>query len=127
MKLLNLIRSNEAISTYNRKYKYTIFEPKELVCLSCNWTKFSRSSSASCCFWLALTFYRIQPICFCMENRTELVQPVSAAHTFDPAIYLSYLHVIFPALAEFIFRTFGCPLVMNICFYCLLSLHFVIF
>jgi len=53
------------------------------------------------------------------------MQPVSAAHTFDPVTFLSYLHVIFPTLAAFRFRTFRCLLNMNVCFYCLLSLHFV--
>lgn len=52
-------------------------------------------------------------------------EPVSAAHTFDPVIFLSCLHVIFPALAAFLFRKFRCLLIMNICLYCLLSLHFV--
>jgi len=54
------------------------------------------------------------------------MQPVSATHTFDPVIFLSYLHVIFPAPAAFRFRTFRYLLIMNICFYCLPSLHFVI-
>jgi hypothetical protein len=53
------------------------------------------------------------------------MQPVSAAHTFDPVIFRSCLHVIFPALAAFIFRIFMYLLITNIRFYRFLSLHFV--
>ena len=52
------------------------------------------------------------------------MQPVSAAHSSDPAIFLSCLHVVFPALKPFLFTIFSCPFIMNICFYWLFSAFF---
>ena len=70
-----------------------------------------------------MTFYRFRRTCLRMGNR--IVQPVSAAHTFIPLTFLRCLHIVFPGLTAFIFRIFSCFLIMNVCFYLLLSLHFL--
>jgi hypothetical protein len=44
------------------------------------------------------------------------VQPVSATHTFEPAIFLSYLHAFFPGIRAFHARIFKCLSVINIFF-----------
>jgi len=41
------------------------------------------------------------------------VQPISAAHTFDPVVFLSCLRLVFPTLKAF---RFSCFLIVNICF-----------
>jgi hypothetical protein len=116
-KPLNFIQSNEAITL---EYE---------ICLIHNiwtewtqeskfqWTKVSRASCASC-FSLAVTFYRSRRICVCMENRPRAA--VSAAHTFNPVIFLSCLRLVFPTLKAF---CLSCFLIVNICFYWLILLH----
>jgi len=47
---------------------------------------------------------------------TEIMQPVFAAHSLGPVTFLSFLHVVFPALTAFRFRIFICLFIMNICF-----------
>jgi hypothetical protein len=94
------------------------------------WTKFSRSSSAS--YWflslflslsLSLTFYCSRRIRDCKEK--DFVQPVSAANIFNPFIFFSWLHVDFPVLINVSFQN----LEMSLDYECLLlrflSLHFL--
>jgi hypothetical protein len=61
-------------------------------------TKFSRSSSASCCSSVAVTFYHSRRFCVCLGNSPR------AAHTIHPVTFLSCLRVVFPAFTEFLFQ-----------------------
>jgi len=50
---------------------------------------------------------------FVVVWRPNLVQPVSAAHTFDTPINLRCLHVVFPALTACRFGIFSSLLIEN--------------
>ena len=45
--------------------------------------------------------------------RTDLVKSVSATLTFDPLIFLSCMHIVFPTPTAYLFRIFSRYLNMN--------------
>lgn len=70
--------------------------------ISCILLSFSRSNFLS-------LFIAVDT--FVLVWRTDLVQPVSADHVFDPAIFLSCVQGVSPAITALLFRIFSCCLI----------------
>jgi hypothetical protein len=99
-------------------HKYKILEISELRILSCNERNFLDPL-------LHLTVFLSQELSsavyvFIFLWRTEIVQPVSAAHTYHPVTFLRCLQVVFPELTTYVLKMFGFLLIMNTSFIYLL-------
>jgi len=121
--LLNFIQSNDAISTLKSKinHKHKVLAPSEVKCPSCNERNFADPL-------LHLNVFLLQELSFaayvfvCLW-RTEIVQPVSAAHTFDPVVFLICLPAVFPQLTNYRLRILRFLVILNtsfIDFFCIL-------
>jgi hypothetical protein len=87
MKLLNFNQSEEAISTLKQKihHEYTIFHTDEVKSLNC-----SERNILHRLLHMADFLSQQLSTAFVFVWRREIVQAVSATHTFDPVIFHSF-------------------------------------
>lgn len=92
-------------------HKYNILEISELRILCCNERNFLDPLLHLAVFMSQELSSAVQVFIFLW--RTEIVQPVYAAHTYHPVTFLRCLQVVFPELTTYVLKMFGFLLIMN--------------
>ena len=122
-KLLTVIQSNETISKLQYKIEVHNIWTKWTNGSKLHWTKFLYLLRHCAGFSLAETFHKLRRVTVCTENRTrEFI--FWSSQIFPSHLPQFYAHC-FPTPTTILFRIIRCYLIMNICIYLLISLHFL--